>query len=81
MGQKVNPKGMRIGIIRDWEGKWFADKKSFSGLLLEDVKIRKYIKKKLYLAGISRVQIERAAKRVKSPSTPPNRASSSAGAG
>ncbi|HHU87696.1 MAG: 30S ribosomal protein S3 [Pelotomaculaceae bacterium] len=65
MGQKVNPKGMRIGIIRDWEGKWFADKKSFSGLLLEDVKIRKYIKKKLYLAGISRVQIERAANRVK----------------
>jgi small subunit ribosomal protein S3 len=65
VGQKVNPKGMRIGIIRDWEGKWFADKKSFSGLLLEDVKIRKYIKKKLYLAGISRVQIERAANRVK----------------
>lgn len=65
MGQKVNPKGMRIGIIRDWEGKWFADKKNFSGLLLEDVKIRKYIKKKLYLAGISRVQIERAANRVK----------------
>ncbi len=65
MGQKVNPKGLRIGIIRDWEGKWFADKKSFAGLLIEDVKIRKYIKEKLFQAGISRVQIERAANRVK----------------
>jgi len=65
VGQKVNPKGMRIGIIRDWEGKWFADKKNFSGLLLEDVKIRRYIKKRLFLAGISRIQIERAANRVK----------------
>lgn len=65
MGQKVNPKGLRIGIIRDWEGKWFADKRNYANLLHEDVKIRKYIKKKLYTAGISRVQIERAANRVK----------------
>lgn len=65
MGQKVNPKGLRIGIIRDWEGKWFADKKNYAGLLHEDIKIRKYIKKKLFAAGISRVQIERAANRVK----------------
>ncbi len=65
MGQKVNPKGLRIGIIKDWEGKWFADKKNYSDLLLEDVKIRKYIKKKLYVAGVSRIQIERAANRVK----------------
>lgn len=65
MGQKVNPKGLRIGIIKDWEGKWFANKKDFSSLLFEDVQIRKYIKKKLYAAGISRIQIERAANRVK----------------
>lgn len=65
MGQKVNPKGLRIGIIRDWEGKWFADKKNFAPLLHEDVKIREFIKKKLYAAGISRIQIERAANRVK----------------
>lgn len=65
MGQKVHPKGLRLGIIKDWDARWFADKKSFSGLLLEDVKIRNYIKKKLYAAGISRVQIERAANRLR----------------
>jgi ribosomal protein S3, bacterial type len=65
VGQKVHPKGLRIGIIKDWEGKWFAGKKDFSTLLVEDVKIRKYIKKRLYQAGISRIQIERAANRVK----------------
>lgn len=65
MGQKVNPKGMRIGIIRDWEGKWFADKKNYAGLLHEDLKLRRFIKKRLFVAGISRIQIERAANRVK----------------
>lgn len=65
MGQKVNPKGLRIGIIKDWEGKWYADKKNFSVLLLEDFNIRKVIKNKLYAAGISRIQIERAANKVK----------------
>lgn len=65
MGQKVNPKGLRVGIIKDWEGKWFADKRNYSNLLIEDVKIREYIKKKLYQAGIARIQIERAANRVK----------------
>ncbi|MEW6698349.1 MAG: 30S ribosomal protein S3 [Bacillota bacterium] len=65
MGQKVNPKGLRIGIIKDWEGKWFADKRNYSNLLIEDVKIREYIKRKLYQAGISKTQIERAANRVK----------------
>ena len=65
MGQKVNPKGLRIGIIKDWEAKWFADKKNFSSLLIEDVSIRKHVKKKLYPAGVSRIQIERAANRVK----------------
>lgn len=65
MGQKVNPKGLRIGIIRDWEGKWFADKRNYAGLLHEDLKIRKFIKKKLFVAGVSRIQIERAANRIK----------------
>lgn len=65
MGQKVNPKGLRIGIIKDWESKWFANKKDFSSLLIEDVKIREFIKKKLFLAGITTIQIERAANRVK----------------
>lgn len=65
MGQKVNPKGLRIGIIRDWDAKWYADKKNFSDFLIEDHKIRKYIKSTFYTAGISRVQIERAANRIK----------------
>ncbi len=65
MGQKVNPKGLRLGIIKDWEGKWFASKKDFASVLLEDVKIRKFIKRKLFAAGISRTQIERAANRIK----------------
>lgn len=65
MGQKVNPKGMRVGIIKDWDAKWFADKKNFSVLLLEDHQIRDFIKKKLFAAGISRIQIERAANRVR----------------
>lgn len=65
MGQKVDPRGLRLGIVRDWDAKWFADKKNFSGLLLEDVKVRNYIKKKLYQAGIARVQIERTANRLR----------------
>lgn len=65
MGQKVNPKGLRIGIIKDWDAKWYADKKNFAGFLLEDQKIRKYVKSTFYSAGISRVQIERAANRIK----------------
>ncbi|MCD5406143.1 MAG: 30S ribosomal protein S3 [Desulfotomaculum sp.] len=65
MGQKVNPTGLRVGIIKDWESKWFANKKNFPALLIEDVKIRKFIKKQLYQAGISRILIERAANRVK----------------
>ncbi|MCW2277810.1 30S ribosomal protein S3 [Heliophilum fasciatum] len=64
MGQKVNPKGLRIGVIRDWDAKWYAGK-NYADLLHEDIKIRKYIKKKLFAAGISRVEIERAANRVK----------------
>jgi len=65
LGQKVDPRGLRLGITRDWDAKWYADKKQFASLLLEDVKIRKYIKKKLYQAGISRIQIERTANRIR----------------
>ncbi|MEW6192162.1 MAG: 30S ribosomal protein S3 [Bacillota bacterium] len=65
MGQKVDPRALRLGINRDWNSKWFADKKQFSALLLEDVKIRNYIKKKLYQAGVASIQIERTANRIK----------------
>jgi len=60
MGQKVNPHGLRVGVIKDWDSKWYANKKDFSTYLVEDFKIREYIKKKLFAAGISRVEIERA---------------------
>ncbi|KQX56062.1 30S ribosomal protein S3 [Paenibacillus alginolyticus] len=63
MGQKVNPVGFRIGIIRDWESKWFAEK-DFGTLLLEDVKIREYLKNKLKDSAVSHIDIERAANRV-----------------
>ena len=63
MGQKVSPVGLRIGIIRDWESKWYAEK-DFGTLLMEDVKIREYLKNKLKDAAVSRIEIERAANRV-----------------
>ena len=63
MGQKVNPNGLRVGIIRDWESKWYAGK-DFGDLLLEDVKIREYLKNKLKDAAVSHIEIERAANRV-----------------
>lgn len=65
MGQKVNPHGFRVGVIKDWSSKWYADKKNFSDNLVEDYKIREFLKGKLYSAGISKIEIERAAKRVK----------------
>ena len=65
MGQKVNPHGLRIGIIKDWDTKWYANKKDFGDQLVEDYKIRKFIKKKLTIAGIARIEIERAANKVK----------------
>jgi small subunit ribosomal protein S3 len=65
VGQKVHPHGLRVGVIKDWDAKWFVSKKSFADTLIEDVKIRDIIKKKLYAAGISRIQIERAANKVK----------------
>jgi len=64
MGQKVNPKGLRIGIIRSWEGRWYADR-NYEELLHEDLKIRKYIHKRLNQAGVPKVEIERAANRIK----------------
>lgn len=61
MGQKVNPHGMRVGVIKDWDSKWYADKNTFSDALVEDYNIRKFLKKRLYSAGIAKIEIERAA--------------------
>ena len=60
MGQKVSPHGLRVGVIKDWDSKWYADKQSFADYLVEDNKIRTYVKKKLFAAGVSRVVIERS---------------------
>ena len=65
MGQKMDPNGLRVGVIRDWNSKWYADAKHFGDYLVEDHKIREYVKKKLYLSGISKIEIERTAKFVK----------------
>lgn len=64
MGQKVSPRGLRVGITEGWQSKWFAGKE-FSRFIGEDVKIRKFVKSKLHAAGISRIEIERAAARIK----------------
>ncbi|MCC8141105.1 MAG: 30S ribosomal protein S3 [Lachnospiraceae bacterium] len=64
MGQKVNPHGLRVGVIDDWSSKWYAEK-DFADLLVEDYNIRQFLKKKLYSAGISHIDIERASDRVK----------------
>lgn len=65
MGQKVHPHGLRVGVIKDWDSKWYANDKDFADNLVEDNKIREYVKSSLYTAGISKIEIERAAKRVK----------------
>lgn len=65
MGQKVNPHGLRVGVIKDWDAKWYADKRNFADYLMEDVELRKFIKRKHKSAGISKIEIERAAKKVK----------------
>jgi len=65
MGQKVHPTGLRLGIIKDWEGCWFADKDEYADLLHEDLEIRRLIKERFHNAGVSRVEIERAANRAK----------------
>ena len=64
MGQKVNPHGLRVGVIKDWNSKWYA-KADFADYLVEDHKIRTYLKKKLYSAGVAKIEIERASDRVK----------------
>ena len=65
MGQKVNPHGMRVGIIKDWDSRWFARKKDFGDTLVEDYNLREYVKKTLYAAGIARVEIERNADKIR----------------
>ena len=65
MGQKMHPHGLRVGIIKDWNSKWYADKKNFGDYLVEDHKIREYVKKKLFISGISKIEIERTAKFVR----------------
>ena len=65
MGQKVHPNGIRVGVIKDWNSKWYANSKDFSDYLVEDYNIRKYIKKKLFVSGISKIEIERTAKFVR----------------
>ena len=65
MGQTVNPHGLRVGVIKDWESKWFAEPENFADALVEDYKIREFLKKKLYHAGVSKIQIERTTGRVK----------------
>ena len=65
MGQKMDPNGLRLGIIKDWNSKWYANKKDFADNLVEDYKIREFVKEKLYIAGISKVEIERRANTIK----------------
>lgn len=64
MGQKVNPNGFRVGVIRDWNTRWYASKKEFADFLIEDKKIREHVKKKYYAASIVRTEIERAANKI-----------------
>ena len=61
MGQKVNPHGFRVGVIKDWDSRWYANKAAFGDMLVEDYKVRNFIKKRLYAAGVARVEIERFA--------------------
>ena len=65
MGQKVHPNGLRVGVIKDWNSRWYADDKNFSDYLVEDYKIRKFVKNKLFVSGISKIEIERTAKFVR----------------
>ena len=65
MGQKVNPHGLRVGVIKDWDSRWFANKSTFGDTLVEDYNVRNYIKKSLYDAGVPRIEIERFADKVK----------------
>jgi len=65
MGQKVNPHGMRVGVIKDWDSRWYAKDEQFGDILVSDYKLRNYVKEKYFLAGIPKVEIERTASKVK----------------
>jgi len=65
LGQKVHPHGLRVGVIKDWDSKWFANDRDFGDYLVEDYKLRKFLKKQLFAAGVAKIEIERTAKRVK----------------
>ena len=78
MGQKVNPIGLRLGVNRTWDSRWYANSKDYARLLHEDIKIRKFLREKLKAAGVSKIIIERPLKKCRSRSRPPSPASSSA---
>ena len=65
MGQKVNPHGLRVGVIKDWDSHWYAREDKVGDLVVEDYNIRKYLKNKLYAAGIAKIEIERSTGKVK----------------
>lgn len=65
MGQKVNPHGIRVGIIKDWDSRWYADKKNYGENLVEDYKLRAFLKKKLFLAGVAKIEIEKFANKIR----------------
>ena len=65
MGQKVNPHGLRVGIIKDWDSRWYADKKQFGDSLVEDYNLRVFLKKKLFLAGVDKIEIEKFANKIR----------------
>jgi small subunit ribosomal protein S3 len=65
MGQKVNPHGLRVGVIKDWDSRWFAKDNAFGDILVEDYQLRKYLKKRLYEAGVPKIEIERDADKVR----------------
>jgi len=65
VGQKVNPIGLRLGIVKTWDSRWYAERKKYAQYILEDFNIRKYLKKKLYHAGIAKIEIERSATRIR----------------
>lgn len=65
MGQKVHPHGLRVGVIKDWDSRWFAKDSEFGDILVEDYNLRKFLKKKLFAAGVPKIEIERDAKRVR----------------
>lgn len=67
MGQKVNPHGLRVGVIKDWDSRWFAKDDAFGDILVEDYNLRKFLKNSLQLAGVPRIEIERDATQGKNP--------------